>query len=228
MSNDSFSSSSSSLQTDSDWEEEAKRPITQVQRTSIPYRIQELASPEQYVEEMLAQVKDEARLMIEDSVSCEISSNSISNPNEDLSDYSALGTEKITEINNFLAKGFVNALMAFKSTTRPILATPLGKRRGGFLITNDLISTIEPLDKSFRNDDKRKNYLTQSLKKIQNLQKIKSRNMTCLESQLKEIKFIDSEREELKDKIEVLSRSLDDIFKERKDLSRSTCKCILF
>ena len=228
MSKKSFCSSSSSLNTDSDWEEEAKVPIKSVKKNSITYRVEEIENPDQYVEQMLAQVKEEANLNVSESISCEISSNSIENPFEDLCSDSDIEAQKITEINNSLAKGFIRALMAFKSTARPVFESPLGKRRGGFLITNDFVSTIEPLEKSFNIDNKTKKYLKKSLKKIYNLQQIKTKNMNFVETQLREIGIVERERKELKEKIEVLSQSLDGILKERRDLKRSTCNCMLF
>jgi hypothetical protein len=223
-----MSSSSSSLKTDSDWEEEAKKPKPAIKRNQVTYRIQENFNTDEYVNEMLEQVKDEGRLAANQSSSYDISSSFSSNRCENLSIHSDFETEQITEINNILAKRFVNALMVFKSTTRPILSSPFGKRRGGFLFSSELINTIKPLEKSFTSGEKRKKCLTESLKKIKNLEKIKKKNISCLESQLKEIKNIDSEREELKGKIETLSKSLDGIFREKRNLMKSNCNCALF
>lgn len=233
-----MSSDSSSLKTDSDWDESEDYLEKQYRIRATPVRssIQFLNS-ENFAEEMLKQIREEVQNNLDSSSSLESNSENLSEC-QIIENDSFIRPDKIAEVNSQLAKDYIQALMAYKASARPMLAS-FEKRRGGVILSSDLVSTIEPGQIS-ANDlvispsvcasssvlEKNKE-LAASLKQIQELKKMRQKSVTCMENQLKDLKSADEERIKLKQQLDELSCSLDTIISDRKTISKQ-CSCYIF
>lgn len=233
-----MSSDSSSLKTDSDWDESESYLETQYRLRATPVRSSiQMLGTENFADEMLKQIRNEVKNNPDSSISLESSLESLSE-DEIIENDSIIRTDKISEVNNHLAKEYIQAIMAFKASARPMLAS-FSKRRGGVILSPDLISTIEPGQTSVNDlkissnacestsyQEKTKN-LAASLKQIQELKKIRQNSVTCIQNQLNDLKSVEEERLILKHKLNQLSCSLDTIISDRR-ATENKCSCYIF
>lgn len=231
------SSSFSSLKTDSDCDSSDDIPPKRypTKTTQIKHS-KKSAEYEDFSTQMLKQIYNEVHNQPESSSSLDFSSNELLEDNIIEND-SFIRPDKIAQVNNLLAKNYIQALMAYKASSRPVLNS-ISSRRKAVILSSDLVSTIEPVQgstdeiikpktKGESSGIQKNRELIKSLKKINELTKIRQKSVDYHKSQIKDIKLVDQERNQLKLKLDELSCSLDTFINERKNVENH-CSCIIY
>ena len=228
------SSSWSSLITDSDCESSDDIPPRRypIKATQINHS----NKLEDFSTQLLRGIHQEVYNEPESSSSLDFSSNELIEDNVIEND-SFTRPDKIAQVNALLAKNYIQALMSYKASSRSILGT-IALRRNAVIVSSDLVSTIEPGQastheivkpkiKELSSGMKKNRELVKSLKKINELKKIRHQSVSYLETQKEDIKRVDKERSELKLKLDELSCSLDTYISDKKSVENH-CSCTIY
>lgn len=219
----SSSSISSSLHTDSDWNNSGHSKSVS---PPIPKHSKNTTNHPKGAENILTASNIPNRSSESKSSSYEVSSNPSINDEYVIEDDSYTKAQRISEVNQILGKRFSVALMCYKSVSRPLENKHIEEEvNKEFLIPERMIT--DDMNKSFMSHEKRERTLARELRKLRKLKQKFERRKKKLENSNTQVILVEKERNDLKDKLEELTQNFNGIA-EARNIEKSKCFCIVF